>query len=71
MTDARVTQRSLEEWAQGTPAAQITQTAAEVWGGVSAASRSAILTQISVEEWARVPLPPVLGMQTAVAINTG
>jgi hypothetical protein len=71
MTDARVTQTSVEEWTAGNPVAQITQTAAEVWGAITGTSRNAVVSQVAVEQWASVPLPIVLGGQTAVAVNTG
>jgi hypothetical protein len=71
MTDARVTQTSVEEWGQGAPRAQVTQTALEVWGAISAVSRAALVTQLAVEQWASVPPPPVTASQTAVSVNTG
>jgi hypothetical protein len=71
VTDARVTQTSVEHWGPGRPVAQVTQTGLEVWGAISAVSRSALITQLAVEQWASVPLPPVTASQTAVSVNTG
>jgi hypothetical protein len=69
--DARLTQIGLEQWGPGAPVAQVTQTGLEVWGAISAVSRSALITQLAVEQWASVPLPPVTASQTAVSVNTG
>lgn len=62
-----VTQAGVEQWGQGAPAAQVTQTALEVWGGITAGPRSALVTQIAVEQWA-VP-PPNLALVTQVALE--
>ena len=36
MTDVRLTQEALEEWATGTPVAQVTQIVVEEWASVAA-----------------------------------
>ena len=70
MTDARLTQEAIEQWAMPNAPAQLTQLAAEEWGTVVSGARFALLTQISLEMWANVP-SLVRPVQTGVAINTG
>jgi hypothetical protein len=71
MTDARVTQTAVEEWAAPNPQARATQIGAEVWTSVPTVNPSAVLTQIAVEEWARPPaVAGPTGGQYAVTINT-
>jgi hypothetical protein len=57
MTDARATQVTIEEWAQGTPQASVTQIAVEQWSSVQAAPVQAAVTQIALEQWAVVRAP--------------
>ena len=71
MTDARLTQEAVEQWAMPNASAQLTQLAAEEWGNVVSGARLALLTQIALEQWARVPLPPLRGGQTIVTVNSG
>lgn len=70
MTDARLTQESLELWTQTTAVARATQLVAEEWGTVTGVNRMALVTSISLEMWANVP-SLARPMQTGVAINTG
>ena len=71
MTDARVTQTSVEEWAAGNPQARATQVSTEVWGAISATTVTAVVTQLAVEQWGRVPAVIVPGGNCAVTINSG
>lgn len=68
MTDARVTQASLELWAQGTPNAIATQISVEVWGSSTALSTQALLTVVAVEQWAATGLAPVGGASAMAMI---
>jgi len=70
MTDARLTQESLEQWAQPNADVQVTQLAAEEWGTVVSGARLALVTKIALEVWINAPVMAV-PMQTGVAINTG
>lgn len=71
MTDALVTQQSLEQWAAPTPTAQATQVAAEMWGNVVSGQCLAVATLIAVEQWATAPSAVAGGaMQTAVTVTT-
>lgn len=69
MTDARLTQEAVEQWAMPDARAQVTQLAAEEWGTVVSGARLALMTSISLEMWANVP-SLARPMQTGVAINT-
>jgi len=73
MTDARVTQAAVEEWAQPNARAQLTQVAIEEWGSVSVVvgTRTALMTQIALEQWAQLPSTAVAARNNAVTINTG
>jgi len=71
VNSAVVSQAAVEHWGPGAPVAQVTQTGLEVWGAISAVSRAALVTQLAVEQWASVPLPPVIASQSAVSVNTG
>lgn len=51
MTDNRLTQEALEQWASGTPSVQLTQAAVEHWGAASFTTIQAVLTQIAIEQW--------------------
>jgi hypothetical protein len=55
MTDARETQITLEQWGQGTPQANVTQTALEQWSSAVAAPVQAAVTQVALQQWASVP----------------
>ena len=57
MTDARITQTSVEEWAQPNASAQMTQVAVEVWTSTGAGSNVALMTQVAVEQWVMIALP--------------
>lgn len=70
MTDARLTQEAVEQWAMPNAQAQATQVVIEEWGTVVSGARLALLTQIVLEEWARVPPPPARGGQTIVTVNS-
>jgi hypothetical protein len=54
MTDHRLTQIAIEEWALPSPPEIITQVAVEEWGSVAAATLRMVATQFAVEEWASV-----------------
>jgi hypothetical protein len=62
VTDYRVTQAAVEEWAAIVPPQmQATQVAIEHWGAVTTAATLRAVTQVAVEQW--VPATP---SQTAV-----
>lgn len=54
MTDVRLTQEALEQWAQGTPQAQLTQMAIEHWAAVGTTPPQVVMTQMALEQWAAV-----------------
>jgi hypothetical protein len=57
VTDFRLTQAAVEEWAAGAPAIQLTQAAVEMWGSVATTTVQMVLTLAAVEMWA--PVVPV------------
>ena len=71
MTDARLTQEAVEQWAQPNAAAQLTQLAIEEWVTVASGARLALMTSIALEEWVRVPPVVPRGGQTIVTVNSG
>lgn len=54
MTDARLTQTSVEQWADGGASARLTQIASEQWATPTGIGVQALLTLIAVEQWAPV-----------------
>lgn len=61
MTDARLTQESLEEWMAPNANAQATSVFVEQWmqSGTGSNTR-AVATQVALEHWYRV-IPPFVG----------
>jgi hypothetical protein len=58
MTDVRLTQEAIEEWASGGLAdARLTQVAVEQWGSVATGITQVVLGQIAIEQWASVAFP--------------
>jgi hypothetical protein len=55
MTDNRVTQVSLEEFASANPPAQVTQVTIEQWATTATVTGQAMVTQVALEQW--VPSP--------------
>lgn len=68
MTDLRLTQEALEQWAQGTPSVQLTQVAVEHWAAVSTTNPLAVVTQVMLEQWASVMQAGVGGSQARVMV---
>jgi len=56
MTDIRLTQGAVEQWARATPAVQVTQVAIEQWATVATGNTQMLATQAAVEQWASVAL---------------
>lgn len=58
MTDALLTQIATSVWAQGSPVAQTTQQALEVWASVAGAGVGGtgfgMSTQVAIEEWGKL-----------------
>lgn len=54
MTDTRLTQAAVEQWAGGSPQVQLTQAAVEQWASATTTTVQTVLTQIAVEQWASV-----------------
>jgi len=59
VTDVRLTQEVLEEWASGTPVAQATQVSLEMWASVQTVSGQVVVSQMLIEEWASIEAPVV------------
>ena len=52
MTDAVVTQQSVEQWSAGNPDARATSISIEQWAVVALGNPQVVLTTIAIEQWA-------------------
>lgn len=71
MTDARLTQQLVEEWASTNPSAQATQVSLEMWASVQTVSGQVVVSQLLVEEWASVDVPvvpPTSGQEVRIMV---
>jgi hypothetical protein len=60
VTDIRATQVSIEQFATGTPAVQVTSVSLEMWASVQATSgTSMVATLVATEMWGSVAIVPV------------
>jgi hypothetical protein len=59
MTDVRLTQQLVEEWASTNPSAQTTQVSLEMWASVQTVSGQVVVSQMLIEQWASVDVPVV------------
>jgi len=59
MTDVRLTQQLVEEWAGANPDVRATQVSLEMWASVQTVSGQVVVSQMLVEEWASVDVPAV------------
>jgi ABC-type polar amino acid transport system ATPase subunit len=69
MTDNRVTQVSIEEFATANPRGQATQVTIEQWATTATITGQAIVTQVALEQWAQI-VPTLLpgGAQARVMV---
>jgi hypothetical protein len=54
VTDYRLTQIAIEEWARATPDERLTQAAIEEWATVASGPTPMLITQAALEQWASV-----------------
>jgi hypothetical protein len=65
VTDVRLTQEAIEQWARSTPNAQLTQIGLEQWASITTVPTQVALTQIAIEQWA----PPVSAVRNGPIVT--
>lgn len=63
MTDARVTQESLEQWTNVRADARATQVLLEMWGPGGTTQPRAVATLVALEQWASAGTAPAVSQQ--------